>query len=286
MKKIIYIDRKNFINEAISLIKPSNVVLDIGCGIVPHEYVHHDVYIACEPFREYVDVLKQNRKNITRAVYLYSTFLVINENWKSMLDKYENYAVDTIYLIDVIEHLPKEEGKELLKRTEKIARKQIVIFTPLEYIEQKVLSGGEDAWGLHGADYQVHKSVWTPDDFDSDGWSFLLCKDYHQYNNVGEKLNKPVGAFWAIKDVEVSVHKADILENAEIKEMYDIYVRETFYKKIALFNTIEEQKNKILHLNNVVEAKSCELENIKTSRGYKLIVKYRKWRDKMKEIFL
>lgn len=285
MERIIYTNRESFMEKAKSLIKPSNVLLDVGCGIVPHEYVQHNVYIACEPFGEYVDILKQKRKGIKQAVYFYSTFLILNEDWKTVLEKYENYAIDTIYLIDVIEHLTKDEGKELLKRTEKLAKKQVVIFTPLEYIEQKTLSGNRDAWGLNGANWQEHKSIWTPDDFDSDGWLFLVCKDYHQYNNIGEKLDKPVGAFWAIKDVKEPVLKADILEHDEIKKMYEAVCRESFNEKITLFNTIEKSKNKLLYLNDVIEAQSCELENIKNSRGYKLIVKYMKWRDKMKGIF-
>jgi hypothetical protein len=289
MKKILEIKKEEFIEKAISLIEPSNILLDIGCGIVPHDYIHHNVYIACEPFKEYVNVLKNNRKKLTQPIYLDSCFIIINEDWQSFLDKYEDYAVDTVYLIDVIEHLPKEQGMELLKRTEKIAKNQIVIFTPLEHIEQKCLDGNKDAWGLNGAEWQEHKSVWTPDDFDGDEWSFVVCKDYHQCNNIGEKLKKPVGAFWAIKNVQKAVDKIDILEHQEIKNDYKSRLKENLNDKTQFLNNfqniVQENKNMekvIEEQSKVIKQQLFELDSIKNSRGYRLVLKYRQWRDKLK----
>lgn len=224
MKNVLKVEKEIFMEEAIRLIKPSNILLDIGCGIRPHEYVHHNTYIACEPFSEYVEVLKNNRKECSQTLFLDTTFIVLNEDWRSFLDNYEAYAVDTVYLIDVIEHLIKEEGEELLARTEKIAKKQIIIFTPLEYIEQKSLPGNKDAWGFNGTDWQEHKSVWTPDDFYGDEWSFVVCDDYHQFNNIGEKLEKPVGAFWAIKNVKSKIDKVYLTEQ---KDVYALYLQLT-----------------------------------------------------------
>lgn len=313
MKNIIETNIDEFMSKATSMILPSNVLVDIGCGIRPHAYTHHNIYIACEPFKQYVKVLKENRENLNQLVYLDSCFIILNEDWESYLDKFERYSVDTIYLIDVIEHLTKEEGKKLLERTEKIARKQIVIFTPLEFIEQKKLPGNKDAWGLDGADFQEHKSVWTPDDFNGEEWIFVLCRDFHRWNNIGEKLEKPVGAFWAIKNCINQEKKEDILDNNEIYNKFisesskslinkKIYMQDSIEKKeevICLKRSLDEKINNISKLKEINE--NCERENkllthkkeelvyelneIKKSKSFRLIKKYWKLKDLIRRLF-
>ncbi len=280
MKNIMYTNREEFLEKAFSNLKSSDVLLDIGCGIVPHAYVHHNVYIACEPFVDYVNVLNKNINELNGAVYLDSCMLVVNEDWRSYLDKYEQYSVDTVYLIDVIEHLTKEEGEELLRRTERIAQKQIVIFTPLEYIEQKRLPGNKDAWGLDGAVWQEHKSVWTPDDFKGDEWNFVVCEGYHQTNNIGETLEKPVGAFWAFKNVREKNEKPSILEDTEMKKTYVEKLADSLHSKERIFDKIKQREEMIKDLQKALakekNEKDCltlELNNIKNSRSYKALAK-------------
>lgn len=289
MKKIFEFKREEFMKKAAGFIEPSHILLDIGCGIRPHAYIHHDVYVACEPFDEYVDVLKRDRENLASAVYIDSSFIILNEDWQSFLDKYENYSVDTVYLIDVIEHLPKEEGIKLLARTEKIARKQIVIFTPLEYIEQKKLPGNKDAWGLNGGDWQEHKSVWTPEDFVGDDWFFIICKDFHEYNNIGELLEKPVGAFWAIKKIKEFIYKDNILDNRFVKDLYHKSVAESLVKKEELLDNIRENLEKVSELNQliidkeyIIQQKDSVIKQITSTKGYRILEIYRRLRDKLK----
>lgn len=301
MKKIIQTSKDDFLNVAFGLLKPSNTLLDIGCGIVPHAYVHHNVYIACEPFEEYVSILRKNMEELASAVYLDSCVIILNEDWKSMLEKYENYSVDSVYLIDVIEHLPKNEGRSLLMKTEKMAKKQIVIFTPLEYIEQKTLPGKKDAWGLNGADWQEHKSVWTPSDFNGDDWTFVVCKDYHEKNNIGEVLDKPVGAFWAIKNIKENNGRNDILENIDIQKMYEQTSKESLLRKEMLINKINdiEQENQNLRkeitelskrnleelkvLSNTINEQSKIIDSLEDSRGYKALKSYWALKEKIKK---
>ena len=280
MSKIVYTGREEFLPKAFSNLKSSNVLLDIGCGIVPHAYVHHNVYIACEPFIDYVNVLNKNIDECNGTVYLDSCMFVLNEDWKSYLDKYEDYAVDTVYLIDVIEHLTKTEGKELLRRTERIAQKQIVIFTPLEYIEQKTLPGEKDAWGMNGVKYQEHKSVWTPDDFEDDGWNFVVCKEYHRTNNIGEVLDKPVGAFWAFKNIKSSTDIKSILEQSEIKSIYQKRLANSLHDKERIFDMLRQKDLMIEELNKSIEKGkieneciNAELNAIKKSRSYRALKK-------------
>lgn len=284
MEKIIKVQRDELMSRGISYIKNSHVLLDIGCGIRPHDYVHNDVYIVCEPYEEYVNVLKNDIAEIKEPLFLDSCFLIINKDWRQYLDLYGDYSVDTVYLIDVIEHLPKAEGEELLRRTEKIAKQQIVIFTPLDYIEQKTSLDNKDAWGLDGASWQEHKSVWKPEDFHGKEWFFVVCDDFHEYNNIGEKLEKPVGAFWAIKNVCGGNVKENVLKNSELKEYYDKSIECVRKQRKHIF----DEKMKLLEENKQIKFKlECEIENlnaIKSTNGYKCLSKCWRLREKIEEI--
>ncbi len=194
-ENIKWLERSELDREAIKNILPCNIAVDIGTGIRPHDFINGVICICCEPYAEYVDVLKQQVDDRYDKIYV-----VEQKTWGDALECLTGISVDTVFLIDVIEHLTKEEGEVLLRQTEAIARQQIVIFTPLGFVAQHTLEGGKDAWGLNGADWQEHKSGWLPEDFDS-SWDIFACKDYHEFSNIGEKLDKAFGAFWAIKTI-------------------------------------------------------------------------------------
>lgn len=188
-----WFEKSDLDREAINNILPCNIAVDIGTGIRPHDFVDSVVCICCEPYAEYVEILKNKVEEKTDKIYV-----VKQQTWAEALDCLADKSIDTIFLIDVIEHLSKDEGMMLLRRTEGIARKQIVLFTPLGFVAQHTLEGGKDAWGLNGAEWQEHKSGWLPEDFD-DSWEVYACRHYHDRNNINEKLDEAFGAFWAIK---------------------------------------------------------------------------------------
>lgn len=173
-------------------IKKTDVVLDIGCGIKPQNIFTPKVHICVEPYREYLDKLvdviaeRPDRK-----------YVILKGDWRKATEIFPKKSVDTVVLSDVIEHLEKEEGLELLRKTEEIARVQVIIFTTLGFLPQSH-PDGKDAWGLSGGSWQEHRSGWEPQDFD-DSWEILVSDEYHFANNLGEKFDKPYGALWAIK---------------------------------------------------------------------------------------
>lgn len=77
--------------------------------------------------------------------------------WKDVVKIFPCTSVDTVLLVDVIEHLEKEEALDLLSKTFSIASQQVVVFTPLGFFEQDN-TDGIDAWGLHGGEWQTHRS--------------------------------------------------------------------------------------------------------------------------------
>jgi hypothetical protein len=171
----------------------ADVVLDIGCGIRPQQLVKPRVHICCEPFGQYVEVLQQKCRNQPEL-----SWVILQATLTEAVKMFPPQSVDTVFLVDVIEHLPKDEALQALAALEPIARRQLVLFTPLGFMPQSH-PDGKDAWGLDGGAWQEHKSGWQPEDF-GDGWSVLAAKVYHTTDNAGNVLAQPFGALWAIRN--------------------------------------------------------------------------------------
>ncbi len=178
--------------EVTKKLEPAKTILDIGCGIRPQKLVQPAIHICCEPFEQYVSYLQ--KEVIPKANY---DCIILKTKWEDVINILPPKSVDTVFLLDVIEHLNKKDGLNLLKPTEKIARHQIIIFSPLGFFPQEH-PDGKDAWGFDGGSWQTHRSGWCPEDFD-ETWDIYACKDYHKMDNMGNRLKEPKGAFWAIK---------------------------------------------------------------------------------------
>jgi hypothetical protein len=85
----------------------------------------------------------------------------------------------------------------LIAEAKRVARRQVVIFTPLGFYPQSYEPDERDRWGMTGGVWQTHRSGWQPDDFDS-GWRVIACRDFHHVDENNRPLEKPFGAFWAI----------------------------------------------------------------------------------------
>ncbi len=184
-EELIECSYKNFI-------LPTDVVLDIGCGITPMNFFRPCLHIMLELFQEYVDIL----------LYRYAedkSVFVLNAGVREILHYFTENSFDSVFMMDVIEHLPKKDGLFVLQHLERITRRQIVVFTPLGFMAQHVEPGQADAWGLSGGSTQEHLSGWLPEDF-SPEWDFHICENYHVHDFKNNKLDKPFGAFFAIRN--------------------------------------------------------------------------------------
>ena len=190
-----WFEKENLMDAAVRAMGSVEIVLDIGCGIMPQNYIKPLVHICCEPYREYVDHLQQKIATLdTRD----RSYVVLNMGWQDAVRYFPAKSIDTVFLVDVIEHLEKVEGQRLLAATEDIARNQVVVFTPLGFMPQHH-GDGKDAWGLSGANWQEHKSGWLPEDFSGDLWQVFGAKEFHLFDSSSNPLQQPFGAFWAIK---------------------------------------------------------------------------------------
>jgi hypothetical protein len=129
-----------------------DTVLDIGCGLRPMNWYTPRHHICVEPHQPYLDRIA--------AVGGYECVLATASE---ALSHVKPGKVDAIYLLDVIEHMTREDGHNVIRLTLMAQPKQIVIFTPVGYMKQD----GADPWGLDGDKWQRHRSGWTPEDFDT-----------------------------------------------------------------------------------------------------------------------
>lgn len=136
--------------DAAQHIKKAERIADIGPGIRPQPFYTAKEHICVEPHGEYADWLEAQG------------YPVVRKTAREALREMDRVGV--IFMLDVIEHMDKEEGVECLRLSLEKAD-QVVVFTPLGFHEQSYKDGDRDAWGMNGTHWQTHRSGWTPDDF-------------------------------------------------------------------------------------------------------------------------
>jgi len=124
-----------------------DTLLDVGCGDnSPVQFLSPDIYkVGVDIFEPSIEASK--KKNI-HSEYVKLNVLEIGEY-------FEESSFDCAIASDLIEHLEKRDGIELIKQMMKVSRKRIVIFTPNGYLEQGEYN--QNPW-------QVHHSGWTPEE--------------------------------------------------------------------------------------------------------------------------
>lgn len=117
-------------------------VLDIGCGpSSPLQYCANIKYsIGVEPFEPYLEKSKSKK--------IHTDYL----NRKIEELNFDDSSFDAVMMIELIEHLPKELGFEVLKKAERWARKKVIVSTPSGFISQKEVDGNP---------LQRHLSGWS-----------------------------------------------------------------------------------------------------------------------------
>jgi protein-L-isoaspartate O-methyltransferase len=273
-----YFDTADELLSAVEgIVRHTEVVVDIGCGIVPMNYFRPKLHLMVEPWKEYSDILAYRHAGDKSVI-------IIRAGALETLCQFADNSVDSIFLLDVIEHLEKEAGSQVIIESERVAREQIVIFTPLGFMPQHVESNQPDGWGLSGSTMQEHRSGWEPEDFKA-SWSFYICESFHGFDYRGERLSKPFGAFFA-------VHNFDSKQNQHPKIISDIrrpLPSEIEVKKLTLENdqklasAHEEYERKLAICLEECErqraiADECrnETQKLFQTRGLRLIRRIRK----------
>lgn len=147
-------------------------LMDIGCGNNPQKFI--------EVTRMHYTVDPAICKS-TVGDYIHLT-----DTWETALKLIPKNYIDTVVLMDVVEHLEKKEALRLLEET-KLYANQIVVFTPLGFLEQ---NDTENPWNCH-------RSAWHTEDF-GEGWTVEVFPHFHWCDFKGKVFDKPKGAILAV----------------------------------------------------------------------------------------
>ncbi len=134
-------------------------VLDLGCGpSSPIQFCKVKYSVGVET---YIPYIKESKKSHIHSTYINKEISQLNFKTKSF---------DAVIMIDVLEHLKKEEGNDLLKKIEKWARKKIIINTPNGFLPAFDTTNH----------YQTHISGWNIEE--------MKKKGYEAYGMAGLKF--------------------------------------------------------------------------------------------------
>jgi len=164
-------------------------VLDLGCGpSSPLQYCTNIKYsIGVEVFRPYLEETKKRQ--------IHSQYLNMDINELVFKDR----SFDAVILIEVLEHLPKKEGEQILKKAEKWAKKKVIVTTPNGFIHQIELDNNP---------HQKHVSSW----------------DYETMQKLGFKLNGLAGLKCLKRESENDTMEGDVLSPIKYKPKFFWFV--------------------------------------------------------------
>ncbi|MHA1729903.1 MAG: glycosyltransferase [Promethearchaeota archaeon] len=151
-------------------------VLDLGCG--PYSPVYNTEVPALIGVELYEPYLHESKRVGIHDHLVQADIRTLEFKRKSF---------DAVVAIEVLEHLSKDEGKKLLKKMEKWARKKIILTTPNGYLEQEIYDDNE---------LQNHKSGWETHEFSKRGYKVRGFMGWKKLRgNRGQiKYNPPL--FW------------------------------------------------------------------------------------------
>lgn len=174
------------------------LTLDVGCGTHSRlsQFRPQITTVGLDAFPQ---AIEEARANNAHDRYVVAN--VLTENLDELLASCGGQKFDLVTLYDVVEHLPKRLGYELLERCEELTSKYVLLQTPNGFLEQGPEFGNE---------HQRHLSGWFPHELEGLG--------YRVYGTTGTKFLRGYAAGpkynfygWQVCDVLLSrllrIHK-------------------------------------------------------------------------------
>lgn len=126
-------------------------VLDLGCG--RHSMVPivggHIRTVGVEGFKPHYELALEKKRH---SEYIFHDITTID---------FPDRSFDAVVLLDVLEHLGKEEGARMIEKMQRWAKKKVIVFTPNGYLPQDEYDENP---------LMAHRSGWTSDEFEARGF--------------------------------------------------------------------------------------------------------------------
>lgn len=129
-------------------------VLDLGCGdSSPARLLRNASLVGVDGYEPSVKAARQQGTHDE----------VVLGDVRKADQLFPGRRFDACIALDVIEHLPKEDGWRMLEAMERLATKVVVIFTPNGFVPQKSRNG----------DLQEHLSGWLPEEMKAHNYQVI-----------------------------------------------------------------------------------------------------------------
>jgi len=155
-------------------------VLDVGCGKAPTmKLLGAPHSTGIEAYRP--DFEEAQRRKLHDRVVL--------GDIRNLSQYFAPKQFDACVALDVIEHLPKDDGLKLIKDMERIAKKRVVFFTPNGFLPQRHATDD---------DLQVHLSGWEASEMGQYGYHVIGLLGPKGLRGEEHALKRRPLIFWAV----------------------------------------------------------------------------------------
>jgi hypothetical protein len=157
-----------YVREMARILSDCRSCLDIGCGAVsPVQWLDFDHTVGLEA---HAPTLERAREARTHSEFR-------SGRAEEIGTLFSENQFDCVVALDLLEHLQKEEGLNLIDAMDRIASKRILFFTPNGYLEQE----------SHDNDLQEHLSGWDSAEMHHLGFKVIGMHGHRTLRGSGHK---------------------------------------------------------------------------------------------------
>lgn len=168
-----------YVRELQRALSGCDTILDIGCGgLSPLRFVEAKRLVGVDGWRP----------NVVEAIKNGTHDVVLEGRAEDLGNILRGEKFEGVTALDVIEHLPKNEGLQFLKTVEKIAQKVVIVLTPNGFLQQRSVNG----------DLEEHLSGWTPEDMAGLGYTVTGMYGHKSLRGECQNLKGRPRFIWGI----------------------------------------------------------------------------------------
>jgi predicted TPR repeat methyltransferase len=171
----------DFLSELKEAVGGCETLLDVGCG--NNSIVNK---LPKEIYSVGVDLHKPSiEKSKEQGIHNEYYEIDVLDIEKQFLSK----SFDCVLALDLIEHLTKKEGLNLLEMMETIARKKVIVFTPNGFLPQGEYDNNPN---------QIHKSGWEVEEMKMQGYDIIGINGWKPLRGEYANIKFRPRWFWGI----------------------------------------------------------------------------------------